>query len=76
MNDEGQLRRRRFSAAERRALFFVSGGRCEKCGRPLDRSFHADHDKPYSKGGETHLANGRAKCQKCNLGKGAKYDGI
>lgn len=67
-------RRRRFSPAERLALFTVAGGRCEApgCGKPLDRSFHADHHTPFSRGGETSLSNGRALCEACNLKKGSK----
>lgn len=74
MENRDMDNRRRFSDEERRALFIVSGGICETpgCGNPLDKSFHADHVVPYSKGGETSLANGQALCKDCNLQKGAK----
>jgi 5-methylcytosine-specific restriction endonuclease McrA len=36
----------------------------------LEKDFHADHIKPYSKRGLTTLKNGQAVCPKCNLSKG------
>lgn len=63
--------RRRFSNRERFALFLASDGRCSKCGKPMGRSFHADHVVPFSKGGLTDVTNGQALCATCNLKKGA-----
>ena len=51
----------------------VSGNKCKICGKNLDKSFHGDHIKPFSKGGETLLPNGQALCQNCNLKKGNKH---
>lgn len=45
---------------------------CAICSTELDRSFHADHIIPYSKGGLTDVINGQALCAACNLKKGSK----
>lgn len=66
--------KRIFSKRQRNILRLVSGNICQKCGNPLERSFHADHVLPFSKGGATILKNGQALCQTCNLEKGAKID--
>lgn len=64
--------RRRFNAKERVALFLASGGKCESCGVELERSWHADHVNPYSRGGPTDVINGAALCPPCNQQKGNK----
>lgn len=52
---------------------------CQMCGAsPAKDSsvvLHADHIKPWSKGGETVLENLRTLCEKCNVGKSDFYDG-
>ena len=60
---------RAFSGAQRKSLYNSSEGRCQSCGKPLPENWHADHIIPFSKGGETHLANGQALCPSCNLSK-------
>lgn len=65
-------KRRFFNDRERHALAIVSGNACEACGVPLDRSFHADHVQPHSRGGRTVLSNAQALCPACNLTKGSK----
>ncbi|MGD0060443.1 MAG: HNH endonuclease [Verrucomicrobiia bacterium] len=46
---------------------------CQMCGaspaKDPDVELHADHIKPWSKGGETVLENLRTLCLKCNIGK-------
>jgi hypothetical protein len=46
---------------------------CQMCGespaKNSDVVLHADHIKPWSKGGETVLENLRTLCLKCNIGK-------
>ena len=64
--------RRSFSSRERVALFLAAGGRCARCGEDLGPGWHADHRRPYSRGGATDTANGQALCATCNLQKGAK----
>ena len=60
---------RAFSGAQRKSLYNSSEGKCQSCGKPLPENWHADHIIPFSKGGETHLANGQALCPSCNLSK-------
>ncbi|RYG97605.1 MAG: HNH endonuclease [Alphaproteobacteria bacterium] len=52
----------------------MAGNMCQKCGCPLTGSFHADHVKPFSKGGWTVTKNGQALCAPCNLEKGDRYE--
>ncbi|WP_277600665.1 DEAD/DEAH box helicase family protein [Altericroceibacterium xinjiangense] len=47
-----------------------SSGLCTECGNSIHPGFHADHRIPFSKGGQTLLANGQALCAGCNLSKG------
>ena len=63
---------RQFSRKQRRYLSILSGGYCSACGKPLNGDLHADHVKPWAKGGQTALSNGQALCPACNLRKGAK----
>lgn len=64
--------RRFFSRSEKIAMLLISDGRCEGCGVELETGWHADHVRPWSRGGETDVLNGQALCQTCNLKKGAK----
>jgi 5-methylcytosine-specific restriction endonuclease McrA len=52
---------------------------CCSCGAsPATKAgveLHLDHVTPWSKGGETTLANLQTLCSKCNLGKGAYGEG-
>jgi superfamily II DNA or RNA helicase len=66
------MTRRLFNSGERVALYLASEGRCTRCGRKLEKGFHADHEQPFSQGGETDVANGQALCPNCNLSKGGK----
>lgn len=61
---------RRFKQSDRKLLYIVADGKCERCGAPIDMSFHADHKVPFSKGGPTIRSNAQALCPKCNLEKG------
>lgn len=63
---------RSFSEDQRQAIFLRDGGTCRSCGAKCkDTAFHADHVKPYSKGGKTRVSNGQVLCPACNLAKGA-----
>lgn len=64
--------RRAFNSHQRFILRLAAFNRCQACGGPLTASFHADHKKPFSKGGPTELGNGQALCAACNLTKGTK----
>jgi superfamily II DNA or RNA helicase len=65
--------RRRFGVTERVALFLSAKGKCSSCGCVLEPGWHADHVRPYSRGGETDVINGQALCPKCNLQKGNAF---
>jgi len=64
--------KRLFSRKSRRYLSILAGGACATCGKELKGELHADHIRPFSRGGETILANGQALCPQCNLKKGDK----
>ena len=66
------FKKRLFSKRQKTILAILSGNCCSICQVPLNKSFHADHKKPWSKGGETTVNNGQALCAKCNLSKGDK----
>ena len=63
---------RAFRGRKRSALYLMSGGKCEICGKALEQGWHADHIHPHSKGGQTNIGNGQALCPECNLKKGDK----
>jgi 5-methylcytosine-specific restriction endonuclease McrA len=65
---------RHFTKNQRRMLLWLSGGLCQLCDKRLTDEFHADHVRPYSKGGPTITINGQALCAKCNLKKGPKWN--
>ena len=59
-----------FRRSERAVLYIAAGGKCSQCREPLTDGWHADHIRPFSKGGMTDLSNGQALCPPCNLSKG------
>lgn len=70
------------NAAQKRAIFRKYNGHCKRCGRPVirtkrpvDNQANFDHIKPYSWGGKTELRNLQLLCRKCNMKKGARYEG-
>ncbi|CAB4173477.1 SSL2 DNA or RNA helicases of superfamily II [uncultured Caudovirales phage] len=63
------VRRRFFNLGQHQALYLAAGGRCETCDVELEPGWHADHVKPFSKGGVTDVVNGAALCPPCNLKK-------
>ena len=64
--------KRLFSPYQRRLIRIMSGNICSVCGDKLSDNFHADHKVPFSRNGQTTLANGQALCPGCNLKKGSK----
>jgi superfamily II DNA or RNA helicase len=66
--------RRRFNKGERVELFLAAEGHCEECGAELERGWHGDHVVPWSAGGATSVANGRALCPDCNLKRGRRVE--
>jgi len=66
--------KRSFTHRQKRMLAWIAGGTCRLCGRRLPQSFHADHIRPFSKGGLTTVINGQALCPDCNLSKGPRWN--
>jgi 5-methylcytosine-specific restriction endonuclease McrA len=66
--------RRKFSRVQREILRLIAGNKCGICLKILNEGFHADHVKPYSRGGFTTIRNGMALCPSCNLRKADKFD--
>ena len=67
---------REFDQNQRIAIFRRDKGICQlkiKCnGKKCEwDNWHADHIKPWSKGGKTIVSNGQVACPECNLAKGA-----
>lgn len=54
--------------AKLRKAVFARDGKCMHCG--ATENFTADHIWPYSKGGETTMANLQTLCRSCNSRKG------
>lgn len=69
-NNPQMTKKRTFSTNQKRALFILADGKCRVCGKDLPEDWHADHIKPYSRGGKTDIINGQALCPECNLKKG------
>lgn len=63
--------KRRFNFRERMSLFLAADGKSDLSGQPLSDDWHADHIVPWSKGGETDMANGQALAASENISKGA-----
>ena len=69
---------RRFTLKQRLSILWKSGGEnavCAICGEDLPEGWHLDHRVPWARGGETIASNGDTTCARCNLRKGARYDG-
>ena len=71
MKDE----QREFDQIQRLAIFRRDKGICQvklRCnGKKCEwDNWHADHIKPWSKGGKTIVSNGQVACPECNLAKG------
>ena len=50
--------------------------RCVLCGASAQNGaeLHVDHIVPIAKGGKTEMSNLRTLCDRCNRGKGSKYN--
>ena len=67
------LNLRTFSERDKITMYNQQQGLCAICGKPFSlKEMHADHIKPWSKGGLTELSNGQMLCINCNLAKGDK----
>ena len=59
-----------FSKSQKVDLYLAAGGKCMICRATLPKSWHADHVRPWVKGGVTDVLNGAALCPQCNQRKG------
>lgn len=70
--DERCLNIRTFDQREKWITYERQGYKCAMCGEPFEfAEMHGDHIVPWSKGGQTVLANCQMLCRDCNLSKGA-----
>ena len=76
VQDEKQRERALMTDSLRYEILRRDGFKCSLCGATAadGTKLHVDHIKPISKGGKTERSNLRTLCERCNLGKGAKYD--
>ena len=71
--DERKLSIRRFERRDALAAYERQDHKCAICGKPFDfDQMHADHIKPWSKGGLTVPENCQMLCTTCNLKKSNK----
>lgn len=67
------LNLRTFSERDKITMYNRQQGLCAICGKPFSmKEMHADHIRPWSKGGLTELSNGQMLCVNCNLAKSDK----
>lgn len=59
--------RRSFTSTQKKQILYQQDNKCAKCHKKLDpRAIHFHHQKPWSSGGRTITANGRALCPGCH----------
>ena len=72
-HDEKHLNLRQFTKELKKKILKDQGGVCRYCKEEITMDqAHADHIKPWSKGGKTEESNCQVLCVSCNLEKGAK----
>lgn len=71
-----QEEREKMTPSLRYSILRRDGFRCVLCGATAENGtrLHVDHIMPVSKGGKTEPSNLRTLCDRCNFGKGDKYD--
>lgn len=71
--EEKHLNLRTFDPAVKKKIWMKQGKICPPCKKALTlRNAHADHIKPWSKGGKTEPENCQVLCVQCNLSKSNK----
>ena len=71
--EEKHLNLRAFTDAQRLKMYERQGGVCPLCGRRFAlEEMHADHVRPWCRGGQTTLENGQMLCHDCNWTKGKR----
>lgn len=72
-HDESKLNLRKFPDDLKKKIHKEQGEVCKYCKKVITLAdAHADHIKPWSKGGKTEEKNCQVLCVTCNLKKGAK----
>lgn len=62
--------KRLFEEKEKTQIFSRDKGVCRNCRKKVtEHTWHADHIRPWIKGGKTEIDNGQLLCIKCNLHK-------
>lgn len=70
---EKHLSIRDFKPSEKRSAYEQQKGICPLCGEHFEfEEMHADHIKPWSKGGKTVADNCQMLCTQCNIKKSNK----
>lgn len=65
--------KRLFDKNQKTVIWRRDNEECRQCGCKVKfKDMHADHIKPYSKGGKTTIENGQTLCVNCNLKKGSR----
>lgn len=55
-----------FTPEQKRHLYLLSGGKCQKCGCILGESWEAHHIIRWADGGSTEIINGMSLCSTCH----------
>ena len=74
--DQRAVERAKMTPSLRYKIMQRDGFRCRLCGASAadGAKLHVDHICPVSKGGKTEPDNLRTLCERCNLGKSARYN--
>lgn len=71
--EEKHLNIRKFSPAQKRAVYERQGGICNICKKELPlKEAEADHITPWVEGGKTDIENCQILCKSCNRAKGKR----
>lgn len=71
--NQAGTQRKAISPHLRKRIFERDAYRCRNCESYID--LHLDHILPVAMGGTDDYENLQTLCQKCNLSKGARYEG-
>lgn len=70
---DGKKTRRRIPSSRRKIIYKRDFKRCRYCKKRVDyRTFHADHIKPVSYGGNDYVFNLATSCPDCNMSRSNK----
>lgn len=70
VGNKKKIKRKRYSAEQRKIIYQRANGRCKLCGRKIElNNFSLDHVIPLSMGGADSMTNLQATCRGCNFQK-------